>query len=196
MKKTQGITLIEILITILIMSILASVAGPSFIDSFKKRRLVSAVEELYSHLQLARSEALSGKILDPKNPKYDPIFVSFSGSGTSWSYGLSQGTTCNPTITVNTDANACVLVVEVGNDVSAEDNVLMRVDGSEYEDVSLVVYGSGSVEFNPVRGTADSRRFFKFTSSSGESIWVRLGRLGNVTMCSSDFSEYSECPSS
>lgn len=197
MKKLRGITLIELLITILIMSILASVAGPSFVDSFKNRRLVSAAEELYSHLQLARSEALSGKIDPVTASTYESIFISFSGTGsTSWSYGLSQGKACTPTITNNQDSNACVLTIDNGDGVynSADDAVLTRVDGSIYDDVSLRVSNNTAIEYDPVRGTVDRKQIFAFTGGTGSIVIVYQGLLGNVVMCSSDLGEYKDCP--
>lgn len=199
MKKIRGITLIEILITILIMGILASLAAPSFMGSFEKRRLVSAAEDLYSHLQLARSEALSGKLVattDPTYPSNSSIYMSFSGSGTtSWAFGINEGSSCVPTVTSNTATGACVLMVDNGDGVNvlADDAVLTRVDGSLYEGVSLKISNTSSIEFDPVRGTVDGIRKFTLQSPSNDTVLLTQGVLGNVSICSDDLSEFRGC---
>ncbi|MCQ8876531.1 GspH/FimT family pseudopilin [Pseudoalteromonas shioyasakiensis] len=57
-KKHLGFTLLEVLITITIISILTAVAAPSFIDFIKRDRLVTSSNQLHSVYKLARSEAI------------------------------------------------------------------------------------------------------------------------------------------
>lgn len=71
MNRAKGVTLIELMVTIVVLAILASLAIPSFQAMIEKRRLITAAEAIYSDLQFARSEALKRShdmkvTLDPK----------------------------------------------------------------------------------------------------------------------------------
>lgn len=57
MNREQGFTLTELLITLAIVGILASVAIPSFSQQMKHDRLVSNANQLQSVFKFARSEA-------------------------------------------------------------------------------------------------------------------------------------------
>ncbi|MEW6999581.1 GspH/FimT family pseudopilin [Colwelliaceae bacterium BS250] len=191
MKKLRGITLIELLITILIMSILASIAGPSFLDSFKKRKLINATEQLYSNLQLTRSEALSRSI---------PTYLKYSGTGSSaWFYGISQTSDCDPSLTSNANASACMLIVDNGdgNYVNTDDNVLHTVDGSSYDEIVLrAKTGDGETQltFNPMNGTIGAAAIFSLTNSLSDATMISVSIIGNIKICSSDLGEYRDCP--
>jgi len=58
-KLSSGYTLMELMITLLIVSILGAVAVPSMRSFVQDERLVSQLNSLLSHLQYARSEALT-----------------------------------------------------------------------------------------------------------------------------------------
>lgn len=53
----HGFTLIELMITIVMLSILAAIAVPNFMDFVKRNRLQAQAEELRTFLHQARSEA-------------------------------------------------------------------------------------------------------------------------------------------
>lgn len=57
-KNNSGFTLIEIMVTIAIVGIFASIALPSFSKLIESNRINTATNELVSNLLLARSEAL------------------------------------------------------------------------------------------------------------------------------------------
>ena len=58
LKKNTGFTLIEIMVTVAIVGIFASIAIPSFSSLIENNRVNTATNELVSNLLLARSEAL------------------------------------------------------------------------------------------------------------------------------------------
>ena len=56
--KSRGLTLIELIVTMLIVVILTMVAIPSFINTIQGNRLATQMNELQGDLNLARSEAI------------------------------------------------------------------------------------------------------------------------------------------
>lgn len=55
---TLGFSLIELMVVISVLAILASIAAPSFQDSFEAYRVASARDNLVSTIQFARTEAI------------------------------------------------------------------------------------------------------------------------------------------
>ncbi len=62
MNRPQGFTIIELMVTIVVLAILLSMAIPSFQSMIERRRLIGAAEAVYSDLQFAKSEALKKNI--------------------------------------------------------------------------------------------------------------------------------------
>jgi prepilin-type N-terminal cleavage/methylation domain-containing protein len=57
MMKTNGYTLIEVLVVLFLVGILAALAIPSWLSFLQRQRIRSAASQLYWALQLAKSEA-------------------------------------------------------------------------------------------------------------------------------------------
>ena len=57
-RLVRGFTLIEVLITVMVASILFTVAIPSFKDTIRQNRLTTQANELIGALNLARSESI------------------------------------------------------------------------------------------------------------------------------------------
>lgn len=97
-----GLTLIELLLSVLIIASLGIWVLPSFQHLAQQYRVRGAGSVLYAHLQQARSEAIK---------RNTSITLCFSGSGTTaWQYQvleLSQAANCNsPVIEVLEQANS------------------------------------------------------------------------------------------
>jgi type IV fimbrial biogenesis protein FimT len=58
MQRHAGFTLIELMVTVLLVSIIAGIAVPAVRDMMERNRLVAQTNELISILNLARSEAI------------------------------------------------------------------------------------------------------------------------------------------
>jgi type IV fimbrial biogenesis protein FimT len=58
MDRNSGFTLVELLVTLVVVSILLAVGAPAFQDFIKNNRVTGQTNDLVSAIQLARSEAL------------------------------------------------------------------------------------------------------------------------------------------
>jgi type IV fimbrial biogenesis protein FimT len=195
----KGFTLLEMLIAMAILGIIISVAVPSMSGFTANQRLIGAAEQVYSHLQQARSEAVA---------RSTPVFVNFAADGTAaWTYGMSSvNSLCDLAITVATGLNACRMVVSDGDAtldpgtgaVDAGDLVLMRYTAADYPGVSMAIaaFSSGTTQFvfDPVRGSASSGQV-NLTGSNGNQLRVTVSLLGRVALCTPDDSmdAYQDC---
>ena len=164
--KGRGLTLIELVVTVLVAGILIAIAIPSFNQMFQKNRLKGAAERLAAETQLARAEALARR---------EPITVSVT-AGTNWCLGLDEGVAgCDCSVDDASDATACTL-----------DGVLRVSRVADFEGVQ--VQGNDvDATFEPVRGmptAAVGDWPIVFESAAGQEVGVRLTVLGSVHLCS------------
>ncbi len=57
-RGSGGFTLVELMITVVIVGILLALAGPSFVELLERNRMQTTASNVYTSLMLARSEAL------------------------------------------------------------------------------------------------------------------------------------------
>lgn len=142
------------------------------ISQINKSRLKGAVEAGYSHLQLAKSEAVM------RNKKMN-INIR---KGANWCLGMTdQNRTCDCSVAA-TSASACTV-----------DGSLKVVNGTDYPNVSLRSnLGTGSsfnFTFDDIRGMPQSGNTFvngtmTYVNPDNLYISVVMSRLGMTRVCS------------
>jgi len=154
-KVSKGFTIIELMITVVVLSVLAALAAPSFLSIIEKRRLVGATDNLASLLQYARSEAIK---------QNQTIMLQFNAG--SWCVGIDDlGADCDCT-----------------NPTSCTVNTIQRVlEGNEYDNVTLAVSGfiGTTINFESRQGLPDDNGVFTL-DINGQTKTVTLNVIGRV----------------
>ena len=165
MKKSKGFTLLELMFTIAVFAILVTLAVPSMKSAVEKRRTVAAAEEIYSQIQLARSEAIA---------RSQPVFLNIA-PGADWAIGVSNNAACDPSDNVP----ACTLP-----DVANNNPITHRFTANDFENVSLAATAN-QITFLSQRGTATAAIIgIASTGDIGYLMAVVVRPLGQVSMCS------------
>lgn len=163
-ERKSGVTLLEILILLVVLSILAGIAIPAFSAWLPEYRLKNAARDIYSTLQRAKSGAASA------NETWGVFFDNSVNPGrySMWSFGPNR----------RWDDGE-------GDDVPQG----IGVDLSEYEGVD---YGNGSASQN-IQGEAFSR-FITYVTPDNVAIFSSRGtvsNLGYVYLCNTKGSSYA-----
>jgi type IV pilus assembly protein PilA len=101
MKKSNGFTLIELMVVIVIIGVLAAIAIPKFIDASTKAKFgeIPVIMSSYDHAQLARlaevgslATAQTDLIMDSPSSKWFTYSYTVPASGTcTYSAGIQVG---------------------------------------------------------------------------------------------------------
>ncbi len=155
-KKQAGLTLIELLITLGVISILMSVALPGFQSFTVRNNSISQISDLMVDLQFARNEAAKIGVATR-------ICIGNStGCHTGWGTGWQQGWAV-----IN---NSTGTVLKVHSEIKSSD-VLTSLDG-----VTL----TSSVDFN--RYGFSTPRVFKLCDQLDQARAVLLSRTGRIRL--------------
>ncbi|MCF6766862.1 prepilin-type N-terminal cleavage/methylation domain-containing protein [Thiotrichales bacterium 19S11-10] len=103
MKKQQGLTLIEVLITSVILVIVFALAVPVFMQSIKKSQLSVAAESISSLFHQMQLEASTSN---------KEIFISFDQDTPKWCFGADDQASCSCLIENDCQVNGFETVIE------------------------------------------------------------------------------------
>lgn len=169
-RLIAGFTIIELMITLVVLAIITVIALPSFSGVLERRQLQGAGEKLFADLMFAKTESIKRNI---------PIRVSFTGNGANWCYGLALDANCDCT------AADCVI-----------DGVLHVTNQDDYDGVLVdedSTFDGTSTTFTPLRGAANPGNL-QFTVSSGINLGAVVSSFGRVRLCSDSGFNYDACP--
>jgi type IV fimbrial biogenesis protein FimT len=166
LSTRKGLTVFEILVVMIIVSILALLALPFFLNFGDEYRATALAQNLYYAMQYARSEAIK---------RDTTVYVNFQ-TGTNWCYGINPTSNCNCSITGN-----CTL----GTTTAPTPQIsTLAATGTT----------SNSLSFDGVRGAAGGAATITFTVTGQTPVMgLDVGILGDMYLCSSTISGYSGC---
>jgi type IV fimbrial biogenesis protein FimT len=169
----QGLTLVELMVTVAILAILLAVAVPNMSSYWQQSRLVSASEAVYSNLHLLRSVALA---------RNQQIYAKFDNTGgTGWCMALAELDSCDCADATTT----CALT----------NMPVPRLSGSDYSNITLsTTFGGDSTSVSMPRGTMANGSVVLTSQSTGDVVKVVVSSFGRVKICSDDLDQYGDCP--
>jgi type IV fimbrial biogenesis protein FimT len=87
MKKINGVTLVELLVTVAIMAILAGVAAPSFVATVRDFAVAGHSNSMNADIRYARSEAMKRGTTVALCTSTNPLAAAPACGGTNWANG-------------------------------------------------------------------------------------------------------------
>ena len=183
-SKYKGFTLIELMVVVALVGIFATIAIPSFLESFERKRLESLGDNLNYFFKLARSEAAK------KNRSVD-LYINKSSSS-SWCIGMSGDDDDN-----NGESDVCDCTDSTKQ--CTVDDIERVISSSDYKDVSFdsLTFNDNKVSITSTRGrSAGGQMNFSVSSgSTAKDLRIIRNTMGRVIVCSpSDTSlRFNQC---
>lgn len=182
--RSQGVTLVEILVVIAIVAILAALAIPSFSDYFQRSRLRGAADSVAALLASSRGEAVR---LNRQ------VNVSFGGTAANWCVGANAAAAPARVGDLMPNAAAC----DCTNAASCSSGV---VSANQFPGVTVTSVAANAT-FNPKLGTTiglANQNFSFISRDANYRLETRVTPLGHVRTCrlasSAFIAGYEDCP--
>jgi len=192
--RNRGFTLVELMITLVIVAIGLSLALPTWTTFVEKRRITAAAEEIVSMMSYVQSEAIK------RNEITTLSWNSTGGHSKNWCIGATLGTTaCDCTETDTTASDYCA--------IDGTSYRLVQGNFTDINDEFLHTNGnlkSDSLSFDPIRGiltnvsaalaTEIAANDYLYYMHSGKGsggsrlfeLQVRVNLVGRVSICNDD----------
>lgn len=171
-NKAFGFTLMELLLSIAILSVMAGVAMPIYSEMTTKTNLASESQKILQYLTYARSEAVKNNT---------DVTLSFT-TGADWCFGLSNTGACDCTV-----ANSCKI-----------NTLEKKINKSGNASFSLAVDAAiQNANFDPQRGMLEKTNAPAngtiTLSDSDYSTTIDINVLGRPDICSDSLGTYKSC---
>lgn len=152
--KNKGYTLLELMMTIAIVSILIAVATPSFTRTVISHSVSSDQDTLFTLLSTARSEAIKrgSKVSICKSAN----FIACDNSA-SWTDGWI--------VFFDSDGDGVI--------DSTDGDTILKINEALDKNISLIFSGGNFISFNSLGRPEANFGTFTFTHSSGDSFYTR-----------------------
>lgn len=158
--KRQGFTLVELMVTLTVLSILLLAAAPSFSDYFEKARVRGAADQVTNLLARARAESVKSNL---------PVSVAVNADGDAWCVGAAQPAPPAAWALRDDSASSCNCL-QAGQCVVAGE--VLRVGSADFGGQSPTVAVTGfAFSYTPKLGgvstnSAPGKSFLSGTNSS------------------------------
>ena len=185
-RRHRGFTMVELMMSIVLVAIGTALALPSYREMVEKRQLTNGAEQLASFVNTA--QGISSRT-------NQVVTVSYSRSHhDEWCIGAVIGdTACDCTETSSSASDYCAI-----------DGQLFVLDNSATDNMELLhaLDGDGAYAFDPIRGLFqdldDSLTMEMHSNSRDYKLNLIVNNTGRVTLCSDDTSHsvpgYGVCP--
>lgn len=170
MRSIRGFTLVELMVTVIVIAILAAMAAPAFADFFQRYRLRGAADDIATLMATARADAIA---------RNRDVAIVFSGSGTAWCVGAATAAEPAAGEAVST-APSC----NCSNDCRVGGQV-METRAANYNGVSMTNTPTGFV-FDRRNGSKNPLPVATATLQSPNqaySLAVQVSALGRANLC-------------
>ncbi len=160
--KSSGFTLVELMVTVALLGILASLGVPNFQTWIQNTKIRTAAESIQSGIQKARAEAVKRNV---------PVRFTLNGGNSSWTVSCVTASLC-------TDLAGGIVEARPASDGSSADIILATIPATSY-----------SVDFNNLGGTNSAPVPFTQIDVNSNSpkadrpLRVTLGVGGNTRLC-------------
>lgn len=179
-SQQRGFTIIELMITIVVLAILLAMAVPSMVDFYDRKRLISQTEAITNLLQLARSESIK----HPSSATANLVSATFKPAA-PWFVGLANGTAAC------TNASTCVIsegtTAAVTRYLAATECTGCTMTIHEDTPTGTTVTSSVVMVFD-LRGTVTTATthdyYFTLTSPRGKQLSMNVSKIGRISICS------------
>jgi type IV fimbrial biogenesis protein FimT len=185
--RHRGFTIVEVMMSLVLIAIGSALALPSYRNMVEKRQLTNGAEQLSSFINSVQS--ISSRTNQVVTVSY--LHVDHD----DWCIGAVTGeTACDCTETSSTASDFCA--------IDTQKFVLDNTNTNNLELLHDVTAGDGAYAFDPIRGLfqdlGDSLTMELHSNSRDFTLNLMVNNTGRVTLCSDDASHkvpgYGICP--